>query len=58
MNNDKSHVLTMLYLQNQDLSQYSPTELVQKYDAVYAEIDNYMSDKEAEKLNDCPCQMV
>lgn len=32
--------LTMLYLQNQDISKLTPSELMDKYNEVYAEINN------------------
>jgi hypothetical protein len=35
---NKIAALTMLYLQNQDLSDIVPSELAQKYDEVYSEI--------------------
>lgn len=45
----KISALTMLYLQNQDLSNLSPEELLDKYDEVYQKIleFNYSKKKAA-----------
>lgn len=40
MNNDKIHDLTMLYLQNQDLSNVTPAELLDKYNVAFEIIKN------------------
>lgn len=37
----KSEALTMMYLQNQDLTGLSPVELAKKFDEVYKLIDGY-----------------
>lgn len=41
----KAKALTMLYLQNQDLSNLTPEELVDKFDKVHAQIKKYNSQK-------------
>lgn len=43
--NNKQSALTMLYLQNQDLSDLSPEELLDKYDEVYDKIKKYSKSK-------------
>lgn len=45
--------LTMLYLQNQDLSSITPEELVTKYNETYAKIKQQFSD-ERKKVNYSP----
>ena len=39
---NKSEALTMLYLQSQDLSGLTPSELLLKYEEVYEEINKYV----------------
>lgn len=43
--NNKQSALTMLYLQNQDLSNLSPEELLDKYDEVYDKLKKYSNSK-------------
>lgn len=45
----KYSALTMLYLQNQDLSNLSPEELLDKYDEVYEKIIKYSRTKRTPK---------
>lgn len=45
----KESALTMLYLEKQDLSDLSPTELAKKYDEVYEEISSYYHQINKEK---------
>ena len=42
---DKFDALTMLYLKNQDVSELSPEELLDKYDETYERIKNYYKEK-------------
>ena len=41
----KESALTMLYLEQQDISHLSPSELACKYDEVYKEISDYYESK-------------
>lgn len=45
----KRSALTMLYLQNQDLSGLTPSQLLDKYDDVYDEINNHYKEKRQQK---------
>lgn len=44
---NKNEALTMLYLQNLNVSEMTPEELVDKYDEVYEKIRQYNKEKRA-----------
>lgn len=46
---NKTTALTMLYLENQDLSNLTPEELLDKYDEVYDKINEYSKEKRRKK---------
>ena len=48
---DEMEALTFLYLQNQDLSSTSPTEIYNIYKNTYDEISKARKSKRKEKLN-------
>ncbi len=42
---DRLDTLTFIYLNNQDLSNLTPEELVDKYDEIYKQINEYRASK-------------
>ncbi len=46
---NRNEALTMLYLQNQDLSDLTPAQIVEKYNDAYNEIKNKFSEIRSEK---------
>lgn len=48
---NKFEALTMLYLQNQNLSDISTEQLVEKYNQVYTEIKKAFSKDKAQNIN-------
>ena len=49
---NKIEALTMLYLQNQDLSELSPEALLDKYDDTYEKIKAYSREKRQARMRD------
>lgn len=47
----KVEALTLLYLQNQDLSDISPEKLVDEYEAIYARIKQRFSDRRSMRMS-------
>lgn len=43
--------LTLLYLQNQDLSDVTPEKLVDEYEAIYARIKQRFSDRRSMRMS-------
>lgn len=54
----KSEALAMLYLQNQDLSNLSPDQLVSKYTEVYESIRDKFSEQATERRQSNPRKTI